>query len=126
VRKKGRRSRAKNTAAGDKNYIGGRRRTGLTDSFNLTIASQFQDTAENTVHTWEVALRESRHRPPQRTNLPCRAHEAHAPLFAAAGALACANEHAGAAAPPAPYHAGAARQRAWSFSALSHPRGEEA
>jgi hypothetical protein len=46
VRKKARRRRAKNTEEGDKYYIGGRRRTGLTDNFNLTVSSQFQDTAE--------------------------------------------------------------------------------
>jgi hypothetical protein len=46
VGNKGGRSQAKNTEEGDKYYIGGRRRTGLTDSFNLTISSQFQDTAE--------------------------------------------------------------------------------
>ena len=35
---------------------------------------------------------------PQRTNIHCIAHEAHEHIFASAGALAFANEHAGSAA----------------------------
>ena len=56
---------------------------------------------------------------PQRPNLPCIAHEAHAPRCAAAGALAFAHAPAGAAAPPAPSQAVAARQRACPFPPLS-------
>jgi hypothetical protein len=63
---------------------------------------------------------------PQRTNIPCLAREAHAHIFASAGALAFVNEHAGSAASPAPYHAFAARQRACPFWPLYHTLGDDA
>jgi len=48
VWKKARRRRAKNTEEGDKYYLWGRRRNGLTVNFTLAIYLQFQDTAD----TW--------------------------------------------------------------------------
>jgi hypothetical protein len=63
---------------------------------------------------------------PQRTNIHCLAREAHEHIFASAGALAFAHEHAGAAAPPAPSNAFAERQRACPFAPLSHTRGDDA
>jgi hypothetical protein len=43
---KARQRRAKKTEEGDKYHRRGRRRNGLTDNFNRTVYSQFQDTAE--------------------------------------------------------------------------------
>ena len=62
---------------------------------------------------------------PQRTNIHCIAREAHEHIFASAGALAFTNDHAGAAAPLAPYNAFAERQRAWPFSPLYHTLGDD-
>ena len=61
---------------------------------------------------------------PRRTNIPCRARDAHAHIFASTGVLAFAHEHAGSAASPAPSHACAARQRACRCSPLSQTLGD--
>jgi hypothetical protein len=53
------------------------------------------------------------------------AHDAHEPIFASAGVLAFAHEHSGSAVPPALSHAFAERQRACSFSLLSHTLGDD-
>jgi hypothetical protein len=58
--------------------------------------------------------------------MQAQARDACEHLLDSAGALAFVNEHSGAAAPPAPYHAFAERQRACPFSALSHPPGDDA
>ena len=55
---------------------------------------------------------------PRRTNIQCRARDAHEHIFASTGALAFANEHSGSAALPAPYNAFAERQRACPCSPL--------
>jgi hypothetical protein len=60
---------------------------------------------------------------PQRTNIQCRARDAHEPSFASAGALAFANEHSGSAALPAPSHAFAERKHAYSITPLLHTLG---
>ena len=59
---------------------------------------------------------------PQRTHIPGGAYEAHAHIFASAGARAFTNAHAGAAASPAPSQACAARPQACPCSPRSHPR----
>jgi hypothetical protein len=58
--------------------------------------------------------------------MQCLACQAPAHLFAAARALACVNAYAGAAAPPAPSHACAARPLACPSAPRSHTLGEDA
>jgi hypothetical protein len=79
-----------------------------------------------TVHSWQVAVRESRHMHPQRTSIHAQARDACEHTLDSAGALAFVNDSSGSAAPPAPYHASAARQLACPFSPLSHTRGDDA
>ena len=63
---------------------------------------------------------------PQMTNIQASAQDAFEHIFASAGALVFVNEYSGSAAPPAPSHAFAARQRACPFSPLYHTRGDDA
>ena len=63
---------------------------------------------------------------PRRTHRHAVACEAYEHIFASTGALAFAHEHAGSAAPPAPSHACAARQRACPLSPRSHTLGDDA
>jgi hypothetical protein len=58
---------------------------------------------------------------PQSTSLHAPAPEACEHPLTSAGALAFVNDSSGAAAPPAPDHAVAARQQACRFSPLQHP-----
>jgi hypothetical protein len=63
---------------------------------------------------------------PRMTNMQASAHDAYEHIFASASALAFVNAYSGAAAPPAPSHAFAARQLACPFSPLSHTLGGDA
>jgi hypothetical protein len=57
--------------------------------------------------------------------MQAQARDAFAHILDSAGALAFVNEHSGSAAPPAPSHACAERQRACPFSALSPTPGDD-
>jgi hypothetical protein len=57
--------------------------------------------------------------PPRLTRMHAEAQDAFEPTLESAGALTFVNDASGSAAPPAPYHAVAARQLACVFLTLS-------
>jgi len=61
---------------------------------------------------------------PRMTHRQAEAPDAFSHIFAAAGALACVNEYAESAAPPALSHAFAERKQACPLAPLDHTRGE--
>ena len=76
----------------------------------------------DTVYTWQVAVRESRNMPLRMTHRQAEAHDAFSHIFASAGALAFVNESSESAALPALSHACAERKQACPLAPLYHTR----
>src|SRR5712691_6024435 len=77
----------------------------------------------DTVHAWQVAVRESRHMHPRSTSMHAKARDAYSHILDSAGARAFVNEYAESAASPALSNAFAERTQACPFVQLSHTLG---